>query len=57
MTKEQQEKLNKVEALTKAKVPFETACQLLGYDQEEIRKLRNDIPDFMKELFGKFSQK
>jgi len=57
MTKEQQEKLNKVEALTKANVPFEIACKLLGYDQEEIRQLRNDIPDFINELFGKFSQK
>jgi len=57
MTKEQQEKLDRIKNLEKAGVVFKTACQLLGYDHEEIRKLRNDIPDFINELFGKFSQK
>lgn len=61
MTTQEKEKLNRVQTFLKNKMDLGTACQLLGYDLNEIKKLQNenipDLPDFMKDLFKGFDEK
>lgn len=60
MTNEQKEKLNRVEGMVKNGINLGTACQLLGFDVHEIKKLQNEkdieLPDFIKDLFKGFDK-